>query len=148
MTAYQMLHRHAILKPGDTILVHGASGGVGTALLQLGKILGLTMFGTASESKHPFISALDATPIDYRNSDFVKEIHARYAELYILSSLIRLMAYKLKPDGKRAVFYSIAVIQLLAKKLFNRLSSNASHCRKRGPLTSYLKRETVSEKYC
>lgn len=57
VTAYQMLHRHATLKPGDTILVHGASGGVGTALLQLGKILGLTMFGTASESKHPFISA-------------------------------------------------------------------------------------------
>jgi NADPH:quinone reductase-like Zn-dependent oxidoreductase len=77
VTAYQMLHRYAKVKKGEIILVHGASGGVGTALLQLGKLSGLVMLGTASQAKHPLISSLDATPIDYRNVDFAQEIRAR-----------------------------------------------------------------------
>jgi NADPH:quinone reductase-like Zn-dependent oxidoreductase len=80
VTAYQMLYRYSKVKKGEIILVHGASGGVGTALLQLGKLSGLEMLGTASQSKHPLISGLDATPIDYRNADFVKEIRARFPE--------------------------------------------------------------------
>src|SRR5678816_3544528 len=39
ITAYQMLHHSAKAKPGQSILIHGASGGVGTALLQLGRLL-------------------------------------------------------------------------------------------------------------
>jgi NADPH2:quinone reductase len=46
--------------------VHGAGGAVGTATLQLGKLLGLEMFGTASRPKHELLSALNATPIDYQ----------------------------------------------------------------------------------
>jgi NADPH:quinone reductase-like Zn-dependent oxidoreductase len=80
VTAYQMLHRYSKVKKGEIILVHGASGGVGTALLQLGKLSGLEMLGTASQSKHPLISSLGATPIDYRNTDFVQEIRARFPE--------------------------------------------------------------------
>jgi NADPH:quinone reductase-like Zn-dependent oxidoreductase len=79
-TAYQMLHRYAKVKKGEIILVHGASGGVGIALLQLGKVFGLEMLGTASQSKHGLISGLGATPIDYRNTDFVQEIRARFPE--------------------------------------------------------------------
>src|SRR5262252_811672 len=41
ITAYQMLHRSARVKPGQRVLIHGASGGVGTALLQLGRLGGL-----------------------------------------------------------------------------------------------------------
>jgi NADPH:quinone reductase-like Zn-dependent oxidoreductase len=48
ITAYQMLHYSAAARPGQSILIHGASGGVGTALLQLGRLLGLTMYGTCS----------------------------------------------------------------------------------------------------
>jgi len=51
-TAYQILHRLARVKSGDQILITGASGGVGTALLQLGKLANLTMYGTASEKKN------------------------------------------------------------------------------------------------
>ena len=51
ITAYQMLHRCAHIKSGESILVHGAAGGVGTALLQLGSMLGLDMYGTCSLSK-------------------------------------------------------------------------------------------------
>lgn len=74
LTAWQMLHRFACVGEGDRILVHGAGGGVGTALLQLGKLSGLEMYGTASRPKHETVINLGATPIDYRASDFVKII--------------------------------------------------------------------------
>jgi len=74
VTAYQMMHRVAQLRPGQSMLVHSAAGGVGTAALQLGKIIGLKMFGTASKSKHELVSALGAHPIDYRSESFVHRI--------------------------------------------------------------------------
>ena len=46
ITAYQMLHRSAKVKPGQRVLIHGASGGVGTALLQLGRLTSVEMYGT------------------------------------------------------------------------------------------------------
>src|SRR5215510_4080659 len=48
VTAYQMLHRSARVRPGQRVLIHGAAGGVGTALLQLGRLAGLQMYGTCS----------------------------------------------------------------------------------------------------
>jgi NADPH2:quinone reductase len=74
VTAYQMLHRATQLRQGQSFLVHGAAGGVGTAALQLGKIAVLKMFGTASKAKHPLVSSLGATPIDYRSENFVDRI--------------------------------------------------------------------------
>ena len=74
ITAYQMLHRVAQVKPGERILIHGAAGGVGTALLQLGKLAGVQMYGTASRTKHPLLEQYGATPIDYKAEDFVKRI--------------------------------------------------------------------------
>lgn len=75
ITAYQMLHRSAKVKPGQRVLIHGASGGVGTALLQLGRLARLEMYGTCSARAAEVVKELGATPIDYRNSDFVEEIH-------------------------------------------------------------------------
>lgn len=74
VTAYQMLHRIAQVKPGKRILIHGAAGGVGTAMLQLGKLLDLQMYGTASKPKHSVVSNWGGTPIDYKNEDFVQRI--------------------------------------------------------------------------
>jgi NADPH:quinone reductase-like Zn-dependent oxidoreductase len=74
VTAYQMLHRVAKVKAGDKVLVNGASGGVGTALLELGKLVGLKMYGTASQSKHSILTQFGATPIDYHAQDFVEVI--------------------------------------------------------------------------
>jgi NADPH:quinone reductase len=62
--------RRRQLRSGQTMLVHSAAGGVGTAALQLGKIIGLTMFGTASKPKHELVSSLGAVPIDYRTENF------------------------------------------------------------------------------
>ena len=75
VTAYQMLHRSAKVRPGQRVLIHGASGGVGTALLQLGRLAGLEMYGTCSSRGASAISELGAIPIDYKQQDFVKEIH-------------------------------------------------------------------------
>lgn len=74
-TAYQMLHRVAKVKAGDKALLIGASGGVGTALLQLGKLAGLKMYATASPNKHALLTELGAFPIDYHSQDFVELIH-------------------------------------------------------------------------
>jgi NADPH:quinone reductase-like Zn-dependent oxidoreductase len=71
-TAYQLIHRIANLRRGETVLIHGAAGGVGTAALQLGALAGLKMFGTASKPKHDLVSSLGGIPIDYRSEDFVQ----------------------------------------------------------------------------
>ena len=73
-TAYQMLHRCARIKSRESILVHGAAGGVGTALLQLGRLTGVEMYGTCSLSKEKIVSELGGKPIDYKSVDFVQEI--------------------------------------------------------------------------
>jgi NADPH:quinone reductase-like Zn-dependent oxidoreductase len=86
VVAYQVLHRSARVKAGDKVLIIGASGGVGTALLQLGKLANLKMYGLASPSKHNVLTELGAVPIDYHTQDFVELI--RQAE----------------PDGLDAVF--------------------------------------------
>jgi NADPH:quinone reductase-like Zn-dependent oxidoreductase len=67
LTASLYLHRTAAVQSGERILVHGAAGGVGTALLQLGRIEGLEMYGTASPHNHELVSSLGATPIDYQS---------------------------------------------------------------------------------
>ncbi len=70
VTAYQMLHRIAKIQPGQRILVHGAGGAVGTALIELGALSNLEVYGTASKGKHDLVKKLGGTPIDYQNNDF------------------------------------------------------------------------------
>jgi NADPH:quinone reductase-like Zn-dependent oxidoreductase len=74
IVAYQTLHRTAKVKDGDKVLIIGASGGIGTAYLQLGKLANLNMYGIASKSKHHILTEYGAMPIDYRSQDFEKVI--------------------------------------------------------------------------
>lgn len=74
LTAHMMMHQVAGAKAGESILVHGAAGGTGTALLELGAIAGLEMYGTASQHNHDVVRSYGATPIDYRSEDFVDRI--------------------------------------------------------------------------
>ncbi|MCH5585239.1 medium chain dehydrogenase/reductase family protein [Shimazuella sp. AN120528] len=78
--AYQMLHRVAKVTEGESILIHGASGGVGTALLDLGRRAKLKMYGTASKMKHDVVSSFGAVPIDYQNQDFVEILQREVPE--------------------------------------------------------------------
>jgi NADPH2:quinone reductase len=74
MTAYQMLHRTAQVKSGETVLVHGAAGRVGTAALELGALAGLRLIGTASARDRAAVEQLGAVWIDYRNEDFLARV--------------------------------------------------------------------------
>lgn len=74
VTAFQMLHRSAKIRRGQRVLIHGAAGGVGSALMQLGRLAGLQMYGTCSARGASAVSELGGIPIDYRNQDFVQEI--------------------------------------------------------------------------
>lgn len=74
IVAYQTLHRSAKVKSGDKVVIIGASGGIGTALLDLGRHANLTMYGVASKAKHHIIIQHGATPIDYQTEDFVEVI--------------------------------------------------------------------------
>jgi NADPH:quinone reductase-like Zn-dependent oxidoreductase len=89
IVAYQTLHRSAKVEAGEKVLIIGASGGIGTASLQLGKLVHLTMYGIASKSKHHILTEYGATPIDYHTQDFVDVIR------------------KVEPDGLDAVFDGI-----------------------------------------
>src|ERR1035438_422395 len=64
VTAWQMIYRTVSVRPGETALVTGAAGGVGTAALQLLRLAGVKTYGAASASKHDTLRSLGATPID------------------------------------------------------------------------------------
>lgn len=74
LTAYQIMHRIAEVKAGEKVLIHAAAGGVGTAFIDLGKLVGLEMYGTASKGKHEMLTNLGVTPIDYRNDNVAEKI--------------------------------------------------------------------------
>lgn len=74
VTAYQMLHREAKVKPGQAVFFTGASGGVGSALLQLGRLAGLKMYGLCSAKKVDLVRKNGGIPIDYEKENFVKII--------------------------------------------------------------------------
>jgi NADPH:quinone reductase-like Zn-dependent oxidoreductase len=71
MTAYQLLHRAAKTRSGEAVLVHGAAGRVGTAVLELGAAAGLRLYGTCSGRDRAAVERLGAVAIDYRTEDFV-----------------------------------------------------------------------------
>lgn len=74
LVAYKTLCRAAKAQAGEKLLIIGASGGIGTALLQLGMLTDLTMYGIASKEKHDIVVEYGATPIDYRSQDFIEVI--------------------------------------------------------------------------
>ncbi|WP_217163506.1 medium chain dehydrogenase/reductase family protein [Streptomyces sp. AC512_CC834] len=86
ITAWQMLHRTAKVRTGQTVVVLGANGGVGSTLVQLARHAGVTVIGTASPRHHATLRELGATPVDYRDPD----MYARIREL--------------APEGVDAVF--------------------------------------------
>jgi NADPH2:quinone reductase len=71
-TAYQLLHRAARLQRGQRVLVQGAAGAVGQALLVLGRLAGVELWGTARGAHAALIRELGATPIDYQREDFTR----------------------------------------------------------------------------
>ena len=107
-TAYQLIHRIAKLHQGESVLIHGAAGGVGTAALQLGKLAGLKMYGTASKPKHDLVSALGGIPIDYRNEDFTKRAAGVDAVFDPIGGRNWLRSYSALGKGGRFIGYGMS----------------------------------------
>ena len=68
-TAYQLLHREARVVGTERVLIHGAAGAVGQALVALGKLAGLQMWGTARAQHAELVRSLGATPVDFKTQD-------------------------------------------------------------------------------
>jgi len=75
LTAWQALVDTAALRPGQRVLVHAAAGGVGHVAVQIAKLLGAEVIGTASGAKHAFVKGLGADQlIDYTTEDFTTAV--------------------------------------------------------------------------
>jgi NADPH2:quinone reductase len=111
MTAYQVIHRTAMAKSGETVLVHGAAGRVGVAELELGAVAGLSLYGTCSARDMPAVERLGAVAIDYRNEDFlarVRELTGGAGVDVVLDSLggpISLRSFRALRSGGRLVVF-------------------------------------------
>jgi NADPH:quinone reductase-like Zn-dependent oxidoreductase len=109
MTAYQVLHRTAKVKAGETVLVHGAAGRVGVAALELGAVAGLRMFGTASARDREKVEALGVVAIDYRNEDFLARVREEAGGVDVavdsLGGPISLRSFRALRRGGRLVVF-------------------------------------------
>ncbi len=74
ITAWQMLHRKARVRAGQTVVVHGANGGVGSILVQLAQLAGVKVIGTASARHHDALRERGVRPVDYRADDVAARI--------------------------------------------------------------------------
>ncbi|MFH8678423.1 medium chain dehydrogenase/reductase family protein [Streptomyces lydicus] len=116
MTAYQLLHRTALVKRGETVLVHGAAGRVGTAVLELGAPAGLRLYGTASARDRAAVERLGAVAIDYRDEDFVRrvrELTGNGVDVVLdgIGGAVSLRSFRaLRPGGRLVVFGRYATL--------------------------------------
>jgi NADPH:quinone reductase len=116
MTAYQLLHRTARVKRGETVLVHGAAGRVGTAVLELGAVAGLRLLGTCSARDRAAVERRGAVAIDYRNDDFlarVRDLPGKGVDVVLdgLGGKMSLRSFRaLRPGGRLVVYGHYATL--------------------------------------
>jgi len=111
-TAYQLLHRSARVQPGQRVLVHGAAGAVGQAVLVLGKMAGVELWGTARGEHAALIRELGGTPIDYKREDFTRVLPGGFDVVFdgIGEDGYRRSLAALKPGGLLSFYgYSAGV---------------------------------------
>jgi NADPH:quinone reductase-like Zn-dependent oxidoreductase len=115
-TAYAGLIRYGALREGERVLIHAAAGGVGIAAVQIAKLSGAEVYGTASASKHDACRGFGVDhPIDYREHDFVEEVRRIAGEDHPLDMVMDGIAgrsfkksYSLLRAGGRLVCFGAA----------------------------------------
>jgi NADPH:quinone reductase-like Zn-dependent oxidoreductase len=104
------------VKPGEAVLVHGAAGRVGTAVLELGRVAGLRLYGTCSARDRAAVERLGAVAIDYRSEDFVARVRALPGKgvdvvLDGLGGTMSLRSFRaLRPGGRLVVYGHSATV--------------------------------------
>ncbi|MEV7414982.1 NADP-dependent oxidoreductase [Streptomyces sp. NPDC089919] len=98
LTAYQALTRHLEVRPGQTVLIHAAAGGVGSLAVQIARTLGVRVIGTASARNHDHLRALGAEPVEYGDglADRVKALAPEGVDAVL--DLVGGEALKVSPD--------------------------------------------------
>ena len=93
------------LKSGETILIHGGAGGVGSFAIQLAKHIGAKVITTASAVNHAYVRALGADVIiDYRTQDFAQEVSDCDAVFDTVGSEVAKQSFSVLRPGGRAAF--------------------------------------------
>lgn len=102
LTAWQVLVERAQVKPGQKVLIHAGSGGVGTIAIQLAKHLGAMVAATTSTGNVDLVRSLGADVIvDYRKEDFAKVLDGYDVVLNSLGpDVLEKSVSVLKPGGK------------------------------------------------
>ena len=116
MTAYQLLHRAAPVQRAQRVLVHGAAGAVGQALLVLGSMAGLELWGAAHGRHAALIRELGAIPIDYQREDFTRVVPGGFDVVFdgIGEDGYRRSFAALKPGGLLCAYGYTAGVQASA----------------------------------
>ena len=154
-TAYQILYRVLQVKKEDKVLITGANGGVGSALIDLGKLSGLKLYGTASSENQTFVKDQGAVPLNYKSDDWMDELKKMEPEGldYVIDGIGRQYIKKgfqvLKKGGTLIEygypnFYGM-LFGLLKLKLLN-LFPNAKKGRFYGISANYKKDKTSIHK--
>ena len=118
-TAYQLLHRAARVERGQRVLVHGAAGAVGQALLTLGRLAGLELWGTARAKDAALVRELGAAPIDYQHEDFTRVLSGGFDVIFdgIAEDGYRRSFAALKPGGLLCAYGYSAGVQAKRRML-------------------------------
>ena len=122
-TAYQILHRTARVQRGQRVLVQGASGALGQALIVLGRMAGLQLWGTARSAHAALIRELGATPIDYQREDFTRILPGGFDFVFdgIGEDAYRRSFAALRPGGLLCAYGYSAGVQA-QRRLFTTLT--------------------------
>jgi len=121
--AYQMLTRSASVRSGDTVLIQGAGGGVGTALTQLGRHMGVRVLGTDRESKRSHVESEGGVLIDFEREDLVercKELTGGRgvdAAFDGIGATARASLRAVRPEGKMVWFGMVTLLSGGARDL-------------------------------
>jgi len=123
LTAHRVMHGTANLQEGESILVQGAAGGVGSAILELGRLARLKMVGTASPRNHELVASLGATPIDYKSENVVQRtreltdggVDATFDHIGGFRQLLR--SYRSLKRGGRLVWFGVAATKTVGIRI-------------------------------
>ncbi|MDR2038138.1 MAG: NADP-dependent oxidoreductase [Bacteroidales bacterium] len=116
-TAWQAIHQHGQLRKGQKVLIHAAAGGVGAFAVQFARIIGATIYGTASGKDIEYVKSLGADQvIDFKTADFTRE----FKDMDLVLSLVRgdteEKSYTVLKDGGRLVSTVGIAHEEIAKK--------------------------------